>query len=49
VAFRNGAPVRLTDVATAIDSAENEKQAAWANKQPAVIPEYSAATGCEHH
>src|ERR1700686_840246 len=37
VAFRNGAPVRLTDVATAIDSAENEKQAAWANKQPAVI------------
>ena len=37
VAFRNGAPVRLTDVATAIDSAENEKQAAWANKQAAVI------------
>jgi multidrug efflux pump len=37
VAFRNGAPVRLTDVATAIDSAENVKQAAWANKQPAVI------------
>jgi multidrug efflux pump len=37
VAFRNGAPVRLTDVATAIDSSENEKQAAWANKQPAVI------------
>src|SRR5512137_195538 len=26
VAFRNGAPIRLTDVATAIDSAENEKQ-----------------------
>jgi multidrug efflux pump len=37
VAFRNGAPVRLTDVATAVDSAENVKQAAWANKQPAVI------------
>ena len=37
VAFRNGAPVRLTDVATAIDSAENENQAAWANRQPAVI------------
>jgi multidrug efflux pump len=37
VAFRNGAPVRLSDVATAIDSAENVKQAAWANKQPAVI------------
>jgi multidrug efflux pump len=37
VAFRNGAAVRLTDVATAIDDAENDKQAAWANKQPAVI------------
>src|SRR6202171_3592695 len=37
VAFRNGAPVRLTDVATAIDGTENVKQAAWANKKPAVI------------
>jgi multidrug efflux pump len=37
VAFRNGAPVRLSDVATAIDSAENVRQAAWANKTPAVI------------
>src|SRR6516162_7053768 len=37
IAFRNGAPVRLTDVATAVDSAENVRQAAWANKQPAVI------------
>ena len=37
VAYRNGAPVRLSDVATAVDGAENVKQAAWANKQPAVI------------
>jgi len=37
VAYRNGAPVRLSDVATAIDGAENVKQAAWANKKPAVI------------
>jgi len=37
IAYRNGAPVRLTDVATAVDSAENVKQAAWANQQPAVI------------
>jgi multidrug efflux pump len=37
IAFRNGAPVRLSDVATAIDGAENVRQAAWANKQPAVI------------
>ncbi len=37
IAYRNGAPVRLSDVATAIDGAENVRQAAWANKQPAVI------------
>ncbi len=37
IAFRNGAPVRLSDVATAIDGSENIWQAAWANKQPAVI------------
>jgi len=37
VAYRNGAPVRLADVANAVDSAENVKQAAWANKVPAVI------------
>jgi multidrug efflux pump len=37
IAYRNGAPVRLSDVATAVDSAENVKQAAWANQQPAVI------------
>jgi len=37
VAFRNGAPVRLSDVAEAIDYVENVKQAAWMNKTPAVI------------
>ncbi|MBZ5666188.1 MAG: efflux RND transporter permease subunit [Acidobacteriia bacterium] len=37
VAYRNGAPVRLSDVATAIDSAENVQQAAWVNTTPAVL------------
>ena len=37
VAYRNGAPVRLTDVATVADSAENVKQAAWIDTTPAVI------------
>ncbi len=37
VAYKNGAPVRLSDIATAIDSAENVKQAAWMNTTPAVI------------
>ena len=37
VAYKDGAPVRLSDIATAIDSAENVKQAAWMNTSPAVI------------
>jgi multidrug efflux pump len=37
VAYRNGAPLRLSDVANVIDGAENAKQAAWVNSQPAVI------------
>src|SRR5215470_15561485 len=37
IAYRNGAPVRLSDVATAVDSAENVKQAAWVNTTPAVL------------
>jgi multidrug efflux pump len=37
VAYKNGAPVRLSDVANAVDGAENIKQAAWMNITPAVI------------
>ena len=37
VAYRNGAPVRLADVADVVDDAENLKQAAWMNTTPAVI------------
>jgi len=37
IAFRNGAPVRLSDVATVIDGVENTQQAAWADTKPAVI------------
>jgi multidrug efflux pump len=37
LAYRNGAPVRLRDVATIIDGTENAKQAAWMNLAPAVI------------
>jgi multidrug efflux pump len=37
VAYKNGAPVRLQDVATVIDGAENTRQAAWMNTTPAVI------------
>ncbi|MBV9302126.1 MAG: multidrug efflux RND transporter permease subunit [Acidobacteriaceae bacterium] len=37
VAYRNGAPVMLKDVANVIDGIENVKQAAWMNQTPAVI------------
>ena len=37
VAYRNGAPVLLSDVATVVDGAENVRQAAWMNNVPAVI------------
>ena len=37
VAYRNGAPVKLTDVADVIDDVENVRQAAWMNEAPAVI------------
>ncbi len=37
VAYRNGAPVVLSDVATVIDGVENAKLAAWRNDAPAVI------------
>ena len=37
VAYRNGAPVVLSDVAKVIDGVENTKLAAWKNNTPAVI------------
>ncbi|MGZ5006694.1 MAG: MdtB/MuxB family multidrug efflux RND transporter permease subunit [Methylobacter sp.] len=37
VAYRNNAPVRLTEVAAVVDGAENERLAAWANDNTAVI------------
>src|ERR1035437_4311218 len=37
VAYRNGAPVILRNVAQVVDGIENTKQAAWMNETPAVI------------
>jgi multidrug efflux pump len=37
IAYKNGAPVRIADVADVIDSAENVRLAAWENDKPAVI------------
>lgn len=37
IAYQNEGPVRISDVANVIDGAENVKQAAWMNNDPAVI------------
>jgi hydrophobe/amphiphile efflux-1 (HAE1) family protein len=37
IAYANGAPVRVRDVGRAIDGAENNKIAGWANGKPAII------------
>jgi multidrug efflux pump len=37
IAYKNGAPIRLADVAEAVDAAENERLAAWADRRAAVI------------
>jgi multidrug efflux pump len=37
VAYRNGAPVKLSDVANIADGTENVRQSAWMNSVPAVI------------
>ncbi len=49
IAYKNGNPVRLSDVATVIDGPENAYQAAWMNTTPAVILEHPAAAGRQHH
>jgi multidrug efflux pump len=37
IAYRNGAPVRLKDVATLLEAPENTKLGAWMNTTPALI------------
>ncbi|WP_131764289.1 multidrug efflux RND transporter permease subunit [Legionella drozanskii] len=37
ITYRNNSPVRLQDIANVIDGAENVRQAAWMNSEPAII------------
>ncbi len=37
IAYKNGAPIRVQDIADAVDGAENSRLAAWANSTPAII------------
>ena len=38
LAYRNGAPIRLIDVGTVVDAAENSKLAAWASVDGRTVP-----------
>jgi multidrug efflux pump len=37
VAYKNGSPVRLSDVGNVVDGAQNDKLGAWMNQTPAII------------
>ncbi|OZI47539.1 multidrug transporter subunit MdtB [Bordetella genomosp. 5] len=37
IAYRNNAPLRLSDVARAVEGAEDTRQAAWAGDKPAIL------------
>ena len=37
IAYKNGAPIRVQDVADAVEAAENSRLAAWADATPAII------------
>ncbi|MDR6952071.1 hydrophobe/amphiphile efflux-1 (HAE1) family protein [Ancylobacter sp. 3268] len=37
LAYRDGAPVRVRDIGTAVDAPENDQLAAWSNGEPAVL------------
>ena len=37
IAWKNGAAIRLSDIADVIDGAENARLAAWANQKPALL------------
>jgi multidrug efflux pump len=37
VAYRNGAPIKIEDIARIVDGLENDKAAAWYQKTPAVV------------
>jgi multidrug efflux pump len=37
IAYRNGAPIRISDIASTVDGAENTRLAAWIDTRPAII------------
>ena len=49
VAYHNGAPVRLSDVADVIDSVEDVRNAGYANGKPAVMVDREPPAGRQHY
>jgi len=47
IAYRNGAAVRLSDVATLVEGAENTKLGGWMNATPALLINVAAPAGRE--
>ena len=45
IAYRNGAPVRLSDVATIVNGSENSRIGAWMNRQPAIVVDVQRQPG----
>ncbi|HWI84988.1 MAG TPA: efflux RND transporter permease subunit [Sphingomonas sp.] len=45
IAYRDDAPVRLTDVANVIDSSENIRLGAWMNRTPAIVVDVQRQPG----
>ena len=45
ISYKNGRPVRLSDVANVIDGVENDQLAAWADGKPAVLLEVRRQPG----
>jgi multidrug efflux pump len=45
IAYRNGAPIRLSDIARVEDDAENVRLAAWKDEHPAVVLSISRQPG----
>ncbi|MGV8442463.1 efflux RND transporter permease subunit, partial [Pseudomonas aeruginosa] len=46
IAYKNGSPLRIRDVASVEDDAENVRLAAWANNLPAVVLNIQRQPGC---
>ncbi|STV60279.1 multidrug transporter MdtB [Klebsiella pneumoniae] len=49
IAYKNGAPIRLGDVASVEQGAENSWLGAWANQQRAIVMKRPAPAGGQHH